>query len=107
LKYDEVSDLGNSTKFRFYKSTGILASNISLEYETDELDVESFVEFDLTGILLSGMYLIKYEDQNGVWQLIDNVVLIPEEIDNSHTIAGTNFTLEIHYLAQRDNFILI
>lgn len=100
IKYDEVSDLGSSTKFRFYKSTGALTSNITLAYETSSLNVDSFVEFDLTGILLSGIYLIKYQDITGNWQLIQDVVLIPEEIDATHTIAGTNFTLEIHYLEQ-------
>lgn len=100
IKYNEVSDLGGSTKFRFYKSTGALTSNITLVYETSSLNVDSFVEFDLTGILLSGIYLIKYQDITGNWQLIQDIVLIPEEIDATHTIAGTNFTLEIHYLEQ-------
>ncbi|MFO7789835.1 MAG: hypothetical protein R6V32_04630 [Bacteroidales bacterium] len=101
LKYTDVSDLGNQTKFRFYASTGPQASNISLVHETTTpIDVNTFVEYDLTGVLPSGMYLIKYQDQNGSWEFIENVVLIPEDIDNTETIYMTGYTLEIHYLEQ-------
>jgi PKD repeat protein len=69
-----------------------------LSYETNQINVNNAAEFDLTGVLPSGMYLIKYLDQNGGWQLIGNVVLIPEDIDDSQDVFG--FTLEIHYLEQ-------
>jgi hypothetical protein len=107
IQYEEVSDLGNTTKFRFYASTGSKVSDILLVHETEELQVGTSVECGLTNVLSSGIYLIKYLDEDDIWKSIESVVLIPEEIDNTHTIAGTNFTLEIHYLAQRDNFILI
>jgi len=100
IKYTDVSDLGDQTKFRFYASTGAEVSDIIFVHETEILQVGMSVDYDLTNVLSSGMYLIKYEDQNGVWKLIQDVVLIPEEIDATHTIAGTNFTLELHYLEQ-------
>ncbi|MFO7790830.1 MAG: PKD domain-containing protein [Bacteroidales bacterium] len=100
IRYTDVSDLGNQTKFRFYASTGPQASNISLVHTTTSMAVNTFVEYDLTGVLPSGMYLIKYLDQTGSWEFIDDVVLIPEDIDDSQTIFGTSYTLEIHYLEQ-------
>ncbi|MEA3448730.1 MAG: hypothetical protein U9Q98_09850, partial [Bacteroidota bacterium] len=100
LKYTDVSDLGNQTKFRFYESTGSENTDIQLEYETNQINVNNSVQFDLTGVLPSGMYLIKYLDQDGAWQLIQDVVLIPEDIDDSETIFMTGYTLEIHYLEQ-------
>jgi hypothetical protein len=100
IKYDELSDLGSTTKFRFYASTGPEETDILLVHETEILQVGTSVEFDLTNVLSSGIYLIKYLDEDGVWKLIENIVLIPEEIDATHAIAGTTFTLEIHYLEQ-------
>ncbi|MEA3448649.1 MAG: hypothetical protein U9Q98_09430 [Bacteroidota bacterium] len=100
LKYTDVSDLGNQTKFRFYASTGPQTSNISLVHETTSIDVYNTADFALTGVLPSGMYLIKYLNASGNWKFISDVVLIPEDIDDSETIFMTGYTLEIHYLEQ-------
>lgn len=99
-----VVNVGDDVKLRFYKSIGPDESYIPTLH-TYETPVKTMTNDGAVFQLLntdvpSGMYLIKYEDQFGNWNFIENVVLIPEEIDATHTIAGTNFTLEIHYLEQ-------
>jgi len=104
VQYSNFTNLGNNTQFRLYRSIGSEEFDIPQEcdFQSQVVNVTSNgASFQVSSTdISSGIYLFQYKNSSGGWDFIENVVLIPEEIDATHTIAGTNFTLELHYLEQ-------